>query len=103
MEKALINKTTTCLSDNKFLKMYDNNYQKENHYYFASRRDRNNLIIHKNSAELLTVNPDGVGCVVIVNREKLLLNYEYRYPIGQSTVSVVAGLVESDEDIIQSA
>lgn len=103
MKYSEIDKKVESLLSTPYLKMYDNQYQENKHYYIVSRRDKDDLIINKSMDEIMKVNPDGVGCVVIVNNEKLLLNYEYRYPIGQKVLSVPAGLIEKDEDILESA
>ena len=103
MKKENINKNNLkTLYKTKYIKLYDLNYQNNDHYYIASRRDENDLAIKKDAEQLSHSKPDGVGCVLIVNG-KLYLNYEYRLPLGQYTLSVPAGLIEDDEDIFSAA
>ena len=44
--------------------------------------------------------PDAVSCVVILNgsEPKLLLTYEFRYPLGQYILSVPAGLIDKRDE-----
>lgn len=90
------------IADTGYIKLYDLNYRNDDHYYFVSRKDENNLAIKKNAKQLTECIPDGVGCILIVNG-KLYLNCEYRLPIGQYTLSVPAGLIENQEDIFTAA
>ena len=81
-------------------------YSESKHYYQASRRLKKDLVVLKNSDQLNKMHADGVGCVVIIKgkEEKLFLNQEYRYPIGQYLLSVPAGLFENEkEDIFEVA
>ncbi len=93
---------TTLLYGTKFVKLYDLNFQKHAHYYIASRKDEEELAVKKNEKELERSKADGVGVVLIVNG-KLYLNHEYRLPIGQNILSVPAGLIEKDEDVLTAA
>ncbi|MDO4377841.1 MAG: NUDIX hydrolase [Erysipelotrichia bacterium] len=103
MKPESINKSNLkTLYKTKYIKLYDLNYQDNAHYYIASRNDEDNLAIKKDADQLSAEKPNGVGCVLIVN-DKLYLNYEYRLPLGQYTLSVPAGLIEDNEDIFSAA
>ena len=45
--------------------------------------------------------PDAVSCVVVLKQkgkeDRLLLNYEYRYPAGRFLLSVPAGLLDPED------
>lgn len=89
------------LADTKFVKLYDLAYQDGMHYYDASRRNSENLLAFKTTEELKSVKPDAVSGFIIIelpNQEpQLLLFYEYRYPVGQYSLGVPAGLIDPDD------
>ena len=80
-------KITTIL-DEKYVKVYDLEYENGKHYLNASRRTLDELVAVKNDEEVKTMLPDAVS---------LLLNYEYRYPAGQFLLSVPAGLIDPQD------
>ncbi len=88
--------------DAKFLKMFDLQYAEGRHYYNATRRSAENLVALKSEEEFQKMLPDAVTIAVIVtlpnDEPKLLLSYEYRYPVSQFLLSPVAGLID-EEDI----
>lgn len=51
--------------------------------------------------ECKTMQADAVSCFVVLNikgqPKKLLLNWEYRYPVGQYMLSVPAGLIDEKD------
>ena len=51
--------------------------------------------------ECKTMQADAVSCFVVLNikgqTKKLLLNWEYRYPVGQYMLSVPAGLIDEKD------
>lgn len=103
MKREDINKDkTSLLYGTEYVKLYDLNFMKDQHYYFASRKQQEDLAVKKDEKQLEKSKADGVGCVLIVNG-KLYLNYEYRLPVGQNILSVPAGMVEKDEDILTAA
>lgn len=84
---------------NPFLKVYDLNYEDDFHYYLASRHEEKDLVCTKKDYSKLIA--DAVTCIV-VNEEKLLVFYEYRYPVGAYILSVPSGLCEKEENTIVS-
>lgn len=85
--------------DNRFLKMYDIEHKEGAHYMFSSRR---------NEQDLFKMKPDAVSCVTILvfpnGEAKLLLSYEYRYPIGHAILSPTAGCMDpTDESVEETA
>lgn len=113
MEKPTITKDCVKpLSLTKFLNTYDLEYKEGSHYYIASRRDVDNLTAVKSQEEVDHMVPDAVTCYIIIKlpgeEEKLLLQYEYRFPIGQFVLCPPAGILdpadkESDNPLITAA
>lgn len=100
------------LYDARFLRLYDLQYKEDAHYYDVSRRDSSSLVARKSDEEFKTMLPDVVTIAVIVkiadDEPKLLLNYEYRYPVGQYLLSPIAGLIDpadrsKDDPLIEAA
>lgn len=94
------------LYQSKYLSFYDIGQTEDKNYYQASRRKKDDLVILKSNEQLKKINADGVGCVVIVKgkEDRLFLNHEYRYPVGQFVLSVPAGLFDKEnEDIFDVA
>jgi len=89
------------LYDARFVRLYDLQYQEGKHYCDASRRTKEELVALKSDAEFKTMLPDAVTIAVVVilpgDAPKLLLNYEYRYPVGQYLLSPVAGLIDPED------
>ena len=95
------------LFESKFIKVFDLQYREGRHYYNATRRDEEDLVAAKSTEEFKKMLPDAVSCVVIWNPsgddEKsghepcLLMNREFRYPIGQYLLSVPAGLIDPED------
>ena len=87
---------------NKFIKVYDAEYDDGHHYYIASRHDKDDL-----SVQNLNDKPDAVSCFVIIDDEihvpQLLLQSEYRPALNKYVLSAPAGLIESDEHYVYTA
>ena len=91
------------LCDAKFVRLYDLQYREGKHYCDASRRAKEELVALKSDEDFQTMIPDAVTIAVVVilpgEEPKLLLNYEYRYPVGQYLLSPIAGLIDpADRD-----
>ena len=100
------------LSETKYLNTYDLQYAPGAHYYIATRRDVNDLTALKPMEEIDKMLPDAVTCYIIIKlpgeEEKLLMQYEYRFPIGQYIICPPAGILDpadkdSDEPLITAA
>ncbi|MGI6607654.1 MAG: NUDIX domain-containing protein [Erysipelotrichaceae bacterium] len=94
------------LHQSEFLNFYDIGQTEGKSYYQASRRKKEDLVVLKSNEQLKKMNADGVGCVVIVKgqEDRLFLNHEYRYPVGEFVLSVPAGLYENEnEDVFEAA
>ena len=99
------------LYESRFLNMFDLQYADGRHYYEATRRSKDSLVLKKNDAEFRNMLPNAVTMAVVLhlpgNETRLLMSYEYRYPIGQFLLSPVAGLLDpedqSDPDPLVSA
>jgi ADP-ribose pyrophosphatase len=89
------------LIDKKFVRLYDLQYGAGKHYYDASRRAADDLVAVKSEEEFLTMLPDAVSCIVILElpgqQPCLLLSQEYRYPAGRFLLSVPAGLIDPED------
>lgn len=90
------------LFESPFLSMTDLQYAPGKHYYNASRRRTEELVALKTDEEFRTMQPDAVSCVVILaghgEEPRLLLSYEYRYPVGRYLLSVPAGLIDKEDE-----
>lgn len=89
--------------ESKYINLYDMQYEKGAHYYCASRRKPDRMVAFAPDEKFGTLQPDAVSCIVVLNiknqPKRLLLNWEYRYPVGQYMLSVPAGLIdEADWD-----
>ena len=99
------------LWETKFLKCYDLQYAEGKHYFEASRREKDDLVMKKTDGEFRDMLPDAVTIAVVLhlpgNQTRLLMSYEYRYPVGRYLLSPVAGLLDpgdrQDDDPLVSA
>ena len=89
------------LYDSKFLKLYDLQYAEGKHYYESSRREKKDLVAGMADDAVRGMLPDAVTIAVVLhlpgNETRLLMNYEYRYPIGQFLLSPIAGLLDPED------
>ncbi len=89
------------LFENRFLKVYDLRYAEGKHYFEASRRGSGDLVVRKEGEEFRAMLPDAVTIAVVLrlpgNATRLLMSYEYRYPVGQFLLSPVAGLLDPED------
>ena len=89
------------LYEARFLNMYDLQYAEGKHYFEVTRRGKENLTAKKSDAEFREMLPDAVTIAVVLhlsgNETRLLMSYEYRYPVGQFLLSPVAGLLDPDD------
>ena len=89
------------LYEARFLNMYDLQYAEGTHYFEVTRRGKENLVAKKSDAEFREMLPDAVTIAVVLhlpeNKTRLLMSYEYRYPVGQFLLSPVAGLLDPDD------
>ena len=86
--------------DEKFIKVFDLQYEEGRHYFNATRRNLEDLASIKDDEEFKKMVPDAVSCVVVVedgDEPKLLLSYEYRYPAGRFLLGVPAGLIDPED------
>ncbi|MBP3894762.1 MAG: NUDIX domain-containing protein [Atopobiaceae bacterium] len=81
-----------------YLRLYDLAYDDGTHYYEASRRKLDDLLVGKDEAERAQTLPDAVSCCLVLEtrgREpRMVLFHEYRYPTGQALLSVPSGLID---------
>ncbi len=89
------------LYDAGFVRLYDLQYREGAHYFDASRRPKEELVALKPDEEFRAMQPDAVTIAVVVilpdKKPRLLLNYEYRYPVGQYLLSPIAGLIDPED------
>lgn len=101
MEYNIDKNNIETLYENRFLKCYDLRYAEGKHYYESSRRKKDELVVRKNDPEFKNMLPDAVTIAIVLhlpgNDTRLLMSYEYRYPIGQFLLSPVAGLLDPED------
>ncbi len=89
------------LLDTRFVKVFDLRYAPGRHYYNATRRSREDLVAAMGDGEFRTMVPDAVSLCVVWHEpgrpDRMLLNWEYRYPLGQYVLSVPAGLIDPED------
>ncbi len=89
------------LLDKGYVRVFDIEYEKGKHYYDATRHAMEDLTCLKSGEEVRRMTADAVSCFVILvssdGRERMLFNYEYRYPCGQYLLSVPAGLRDRED------
>ena len=87
--------------ESEYMNLYDLQYREGGHYYCASRRNKDRMVALTPDEECGTMQPDAVSCFVVLNikgqPKKLLLNWEYRYPVGQYMLSAPAGLIDKGD------
>jgi len=98
---SLTREGVTELMNKRFLNFYDLSYAPGRHYFVASRHELSDLVPLKSDREFKQMQPDAVGCVVILECEgeepRLLLLREMRYPTGQFLLGVPAGLLDAED------
>lgn len=89
---------TSQLFDSKYIRVFDLQYEEGKHYYDATRHTRDDLVALKTDEEFRNHIADGVSlCVILKNEgkeDRILLNREFRYPLGRFVTSVPAGLID---------
>ena len=89
------------LYETRFLKYYDLQYAEGRHYYEASRREKDDLTVQLSDEDFRNMLPDAVTIAVVLHlpggETRLLMSYEYRYPVGQFLLSPVAGLLDPED------
>ena len=90
------------LFESKFLNVYDVR-PGDKPYYNASRRKAEDLPVLMSDDERKSMVADAVSCVVVLNVEGkeplLVMNQEFRFPIGQFVLSVPAGLIDKSDKV----
>ena len=101
MNQEIDRQNIDMLCETKFLSCYDLRHGEGKHYYEASRRKKEDLVVRKTDAEFQKMLPDAVTIAVVLhlpgNETRLLMSYEYRYPAGQFLLSPVAGLLDPED------
>ena len=101
MNQEIDRQNIDTLCETKFLSCYDLRHAEGKHYFEASRRKKEDLVVRKTDAEFREMLPDAVTIAVVLhlpgNETRLLMSYEYRYPVGQFLLSPVAGLLDPED------
>ena len=102
MDKPIITKDCIkTLFETKFIKVTDIQYAPGKHYYNASRRDLQELTAIKSDEDFREMCPDAVSCFVVIktpdDEPRLLMQYEFRYPVGRFLLSPPAGLIDEKD------
>lgn len=94
-------KNVELISDKKFLKFFDIQYDEGRHYYAATRRDLGGTFAVLSEKEGKFSIPDAVTVVFVIKdtfgNSYLYMNYEYRYAAGRFLLSPPAGLIDENE------
>ncbi len=101
MNREIDKRRIETLYETRFLKCYDLQYAEGKHYFEASRRDKGDLVVGKTDDAFREMLPDAVTIAVVLhlpgNETRLLMSYEYRYPVGQFLLSPMAGLLDPED------
>lgn len=102
MKKPVLAKeNAVLLEDRRFMRLFDLQYEPGRHYFEATRRSPEELMATKSEEECKAALPDAVSCFVILDipgeEPRLLLSYEFRYPVGQFLISPPAGLMDPED------
>ena len=101
MNQEIDRQSIDMLCETKFLSCYDLRHAEGKHYFEASRKKKEDLVVRKTDAEFREMLPDAVTIAVVLhlpgNETRLLMSYEYRYPVGQFLLSPVAGLLDPED------
>lgn len=104
MKPTLTEEAVSPLFDSKYIKVFDLQYEKDSHYYNATRRDVQNLAALKSDEAFRNMLPDAVTCIVVLNPDsdapRLLLSKEFRYPAGRFLLSPPAGLLDTTDTLL---
>ena len=97
----MLNYPVETLLDTRYIKVFDLQYAPGAHYIEATRRDRAGLVAEMEEAAFRRMVPDAVSICAVWHAEgredRILLNREYRYPLGQFVISVPAGLIDPED------
>ncbi len=89
------------LLDTKYVKVFDLLYAPGAHYLTATRRAEKDLVARMTEEEFGAMIPDAVSLCAVWHEpgkeDRLLLNREYRYPLGRFVLSVPAGLIDPED------
>ena len=101
MDREINKDRIETLCETRPLKCYDLQYAEGKHYYEASRREVKDLVVKKTDEEFRQMLPDAVTVAVVLHlpgdKTRLLMTYEYRYPVGQFLLSPIAGLLDPED------
>lgn len=101
MDREIRKDRIETLYETRFLKCYDLQHAEGKHYYEASRREKDDLVVKKTDEAFRSMLPDAVTVAVVLHlpgdETRLLMSYEYRYPVGQFLLSPVAGLLDPED------
>ena len=93
--------TAETLLDTRFIKVFDLQYTPGRHYYTATRRTREEMAAGLEEEAFRNMIPDAVSLCVVWHAEgqpdRILLNREYRIPLGRVVTSVPAGLIDPED------
>ena len=96
---SILPEATATLAGTRFLSLYDLAFEGGFHYFEASRRPREDLLVFKSDDELRRVLPDAVSCCLVLevpgDEPRMVLFHEYRYPTGQYLLSIPSGLIDA--------
>lgn len=100
--KPDINKNNiVSMLETPYIKVFDYQYAEGRHYYNATRRSFEDLMVLKSDEDFKAATPDAVTIMVVLcvegDEPRLLLAREYRYPAGQFLLSPPAGVLDPED------
>ena len=102
MKKIVIEKDRIVpVFTSEYINVADLQFAEGRHYYDVSRRPFGEFAAAKTDDEFKAMLPDAVSCAIILaakgKEDRLLLTYEYRYPVGRFLLSPPAGLIDPED------
>ena len=89
------------LFESRFMRVFDLQYREGAHYYDATRRPRNEIAALMTDEAYDRLVPDGTSLCVILKtdgqEDRIVLNREFRYPLGRFVLSIPAGLIDPED------
>lgn len=101
MKPNIIKEKLTTEFVSKYMNVYEYPFGEGGHYYTASRRKVDDLVMFKSSDEYKNMLPDAVTILtILVNANgdaKMLFNYEFRYATSEYILAPPAGLIDKED------
>ncbi|MBP1587223.1 MAG: NUDIX hydrolase [Clostridia bacterium] len=95
------NENARLILDKKFVRIYDLEILPGKHYYSVTRRDEGDIFATMSDERAREALPDAVTTCVIIDNDGeeplMMMNYEFRYPVGRFLLGGPAGLIDRSD------